>query len=213
MVLYFLSEVVHPPMVIYMGEDKHENEQLIRWSFPEDIWFHVDKLSSAHVYLRLPKGKTMDDIPDEVLTDCLQLVKANSIQGCKLNDVQIVYTPSTNLKKTQGMDVGQVGFHDQKLVRTAVVAKKSSEIINRLNKTKEEKKPDLREEREQRDKLERMEARKKEQEEKQREKEAAEKQKAEADLRSYKSIMKEDKMKSNKCDEKVDYRAIEEDFM
>ena len=46
-----------------------------------------------------------------------------------------------------------------------MVAKKSSEILNRLNKTKEERKPDLRAEREDRDRQERMEARKKEQEE------------------------------------------------
>lgn len=43
--------------------------------------FHVDDLSSAHVYLRLPPGVTMDKIPAAVLEDCSQLVKANSIQG------------------------------------------------------------------------------------------------------------------------------------
>lgn len=36
--------------------------------------------AQAHVYLRLPEGKTMDDIPPEVLEDACQLVKANSIQ-------------------------------------------------------------------------------------------------------------------------------------
>ena len=29
------------------------DELLIKWGWPEDVWFHVDKLSSAHVYLRL----------------------------------------------------------------------------------------------------------------------------------------------------------------
>ena len=43
--------------------------------------FHVDKLSSAHVYLRCPKGTDFDSIPKDVLDDCCQLVKANSIQG------------------------------------------------------------------------------------------------------------------------------------
>ena len=40
---------------IYMGKDKFENEDLIKWGWPEDVWFHVDDLSSAHVYLRMPK--------------------------------------------------------------------------------------------------------------------------------------------------------------
>lgn len=43
--------------------------------------FHVDKLSSAHVYLRMHKGQTMEMISPELLEDCAQLVKANSIQG------------------------------------------------------------------------------------------------------------------------------------
>lgn len=29
------------------------DEDLIKWGWPEDVWFHVDKFSSAHVYLRL----------------------------------------------------------------------------------------------------------------------------------------------------------------
>ena len=57
------------------------DEDLIKYGWPEDIWFHVDKLSSAHVYLRLHKGEKIEDIPKEVLMDCAHLVKANSIQG------------------------------------------------------------------------------------------------------------------------------------
>ena len=48
------------------------------------VWpcrFHVDKVSSAHVYLRLKKGETIDTISEGLLEDCAQLVKAHSIQG------------------------------------------------------------------------------------------------------------------------------------
>ena len=38
---------------VYMGRDKYENEKLIKWGWPEDVWFHVDDMSSAHVYLRM----------------------------------------------------------------------------------------------------------------------------------------------------------------
>jgi hypothetical protein len=68
----------------------------------------VDDLSSAHVYLRLPPGKSFEDIPSDTLEDCCQLVKANSIQGNKLDNVGIVWTPVSNLKKTASMEVGQV---------------------------------------------------------------------------------------------------------
>lgn len=43
--------------------------------------FHVDKLSSAHIYLRLRDGETWDKIPEPLLTDLAQLTKANSIEG------------------------------------------------------------------------------------------------------------------------------------
>jgi hypothetical protein len=70
--------------------------------------FHVDDLSSAHVYLRRPKGKGLQDIPLDTLQDCCQLVKANSIQGNKVDNLSIVYTPVSNLKKTASMEIGQV---------------------------------------------------------------------------------------------------------
>jgi NFACT protein RNA binding domain len=46
--------------------------------------------------------------PADTLEDCAQLVKANSIQGHKINNVDVVYTPWSNLKKTPSMEVGQV---------------------------------------------------------------------------------------------------------
>jgi predicted ribosome quality control (RQC) complex YloA/Tae2 family protein len=66
-------------------------QDLIKHALPHDIWFHVSQLSSAHVYLRLPSGVAWDTgIPPDTLEDCAQLVKANSIEGHKLNNVEIV---------------------------------------------------------------------------------------------------------------------------
>ena len=41
-----------------------------------------------------------------------------------------------NLHKTNGMDVGQIGFHKQKAVRKIRLASRENAIVNRLNKTK-----------------------------------------------------------------------------
>ena len=70
------------------------------WMYrPQDIWFHVDKLSSAHVYLRLPNSiESWEEIPQPLLIDCSQLVKANSIEGNKKDNITIIYTPADNLK-------------------------------------------------------------------------------------------------------------------
>lgn len=105
--------------------------------------------------------------------------------GSKTNNIIVIYTPFPNLKKTGSMDVGQVSFHDRKQVGNCVVSwennqcldkwlfkvksivleKKDNDILRRLNKTKEERQPDLRAEKEERDRAERQEQRKRQQEE------------------------------------------------
>lgn len=48
------------------------------------------------------------------------------------------------------MAVGQVGFKDPRKVKRILIPQRENAIINRLNKTRVEKFPDFREEREQR---------------------------------------------------------------
>ncbi|KAK0705234.1 hypothetical protein B0H67DRAFT_674847 [Lasiosphaeris hirsuta] len=146
MVFYFTSSVVDPPAYVYVGKDKFENEELIKHGWEED--FHVDKLSSAHIYLRLREGDTWDSIPEDLLTDLGQLTKANSIEGNKKDNVVVIYTPWSNLKKDGSMAAGQVSFKDQKKVKRILVPQRENVIVNRLNKTKVEKYPDLRQEKE-----------------------------------------------------------------
>ena len=52
-----------------MGKDKFENEDLIKYAWPDrDIWFHVEDLSSAHVYLRLPhKVNDISEIDPDII--------------------------------------------------------------------------------------------------------------------------------------------------
>jgi predicted ribosome quality control (RQC) complex YloA/Tae2 family protein len=139
MVISFTSTAVDPPATIYMGRDKFENEQLIKYPMGSeyDVWFHVDRLSSAHVYLSVPdprlslnviSDQSIDadqkfalsdwqSIPEALLIDLAQLVKANSIEGNKKDNITIVYTPWSNLLKTNGMQVGQVSCLSKAVIR------------------------------------------------------------------------------------------------
>ena len=45
------------------------------------VQFHVDKLSSAHIYLRMREGQQWDSLPQDLIVDLAQLTKANSIEG------------------------------------------------------------------------------------------------------------------------------------
>lgn len=215
MVFYFKARPEVGDFTIFMGLDKHENEELIKFGFPEDIWFHVDKMSSAHVYVRLHRGQTIDDISEGLLEDCVQLVKANSIQGNKVNNIDVVYTPWQNLKKTASMDVGQVGFHSSKMVRTVRVEKRINEVVNRLNKTKVERTPDLKAEREAVNAAERSERKQQLRDKKRREEIERLEKERQADLRSYKNLMVADKMTSNKdiASTQKSLQELEEDFM
>ncbi|KAK1242419.1 hypothetical protein MKX07_000405 [Trichoderma sp. CBMAI-0711] len=103
--------------------------------------------------------------------------------GNKKDNVTIIYTPWSNLKKDGSMDVGQVSFHDPRKassllqtsyphpdfarclpprgivlywltqecaanqVKRVLVPHRENPIVNRLNKTKVERKPDLKAER------------------------------------------------------------------
>ncbi|KAH0490822.1 hypothetical protein TgHK011_002274 [Trichoderma gracile] len=92
-------------------------------------------------------GQTWDNLPEQLVMDLAQLTKANSIEGNKKDNVTIIYTPWSNLKKDGSMDVGQVSFHDPRKVKRMLVPHRENAIVNRLNKTKVEKKPDLKAER------------------------------------------------------------------
>jgi hypothetical protein len=115
---------------------------------PIDVWFHVDNLSSAHVYLRLPDDVSINNIPKEVLNECLQLVKENSIEGKKKDKVSIVYTPWQNLLKRASMEIGEVGFKSQNDVITVHNITEDRQVLKRINKTKEVKEVDFEAEKE-----------------------------------------------------------------
>lgn len=198
MVFYYKARPDAGDYTIYMGADKNENEELIKYGLPEDVWFHVDKVSSAHVYLRLKKGESIDSICDGLLEDCAQLVKAHSIQGNKMNNVEVVYTPWSNLKKSPSMDVGQVGFHNTRMVRVVIVEKRVNEIINRLNKTRVERRPDLKAEKDASNAAEKAERKMQLKVKRRREEMERLEKERRAEIRSYKGLMVAEKMTSNR---------------
>lgn len=218
MVLYFTPIGAEPgkdDWKIYMGRDKFENEDLIKYGLPHDVWFHVDDLSSAHVYLRLPLDRTVDDIPADILEDCAQLVKANSIQGNKLNNIDVVYTPHPNLKKTAAMEVGQVSFHSSKLVKKVKVSTKVNDIVNRLNRSRKELNPDLCAEKDAYDREVRSKKKADADSQRRDEKAAKELAKQEKDARSYSTVMQADNMTSREAvkEQYQSFQDYEEDFM
>ena len=94
--------------------------------------------------------------------------------------------------------VFQVGFHKEKEVRKIKVSKRDNMIVNRLNKTKREEKPDFRTEREKRDISEREEKKKVFKQLEEEKKKEEKKRKEEAEHWSYDRVMNNTEMTSNK---------------
>ena len=53
-------------------------------------------------------------------------------KGNKKENVTIIYTPWSNLKKDGSMAIGQVGFHNQKLVRDPLFFPRRRSLFNLL---------------------------------------------------------------------------------
>ncbi|CAB4254466.1 similar to Saccharomyces cerevisiae YMR132C JLP2 Protein of unknown function, contains sequence that closely resembles a J domain (typified by the E. coli DnaJ protein) [Maudiozyma barnettii] len=143
MVYFFESkhDEYSAPHMIVTGKDKFENDFLIKYGFKEleYIWFHADSYSSGHIYLQLTNGeKSLDDVPDGVINDCLQLCKASSIAGNKLPECTILITPWTNLRKNKYMNPGEVSFKTLKNCKRRKCFSRDNKIINRLTKTRVE---------------------------------------------------------------------------
>jgi hypothetical protein len=155
-------------------------------------------------------GKGIADIPEEVLEDCMQLVKHNSIQGDKLQSVTVVYTPWTNLHKSASMDVGQVGFHDEGLAIKKTITKNAT-IFKALEKTRVQKVVDLAGQKEAREKADRMAEKKAKEKSRAEERERREAKQRADDMLHYKDVLSESKMKSNKTNKTA--KQMEEDFM
>lgn len=49
MVYYFTSNTVSPAAFIYVGKDKVENEELIKYGLDEDVWVCRINLSEAMI--------------------------------------------------------------------------------------------------------------------------------------------------------------------
>jgi biopolymer transport protein ExbB/TolQ len=100
-------------------------------------------------------------------------------------------------------------------VRIVKVEKRINEIVNRLNKTKVERKPDLKAEREAVSAAEKAERKVQLRDKKRREEmERVEKEK-QAEIRSYKNLMVQEKMTSNKqvASGSKTLEELEDDFM
>jgi predicted ribosome quality control (RQC) complex YloA/Tae2 family protein len=81
---------------IQIGKNKLENDELVRHSSPNDIWFHIANAPSCHVVLIAHNEKSL---PKQVIKRCACLCKSNS-SSSSIKNCEIIYTTISNIECT-----------------------------------------------------------------------------------------------------------------
>jgi len=90
---------------ISIGSSAQENWDIIKDSKQNDIWFHLQKRSSPHVVINLPKKTKIKDISSTTIKYAATLCKVNSAwKNHKV--VTVMYTYIKNVR--YGEDIGSV---------------------------------------------------------------------------------------------------------
>lgn len=83
--------------IFIIGQNKHDNFQIIDDSTPNDIWFHVEGKPSCHVILK--NTDKLGDIPTQVIRRGAYLTKIHSKAKTE-KTATIMYSPLKNVVKT-----------------------------------------------------------------------------------------------------------------
>ena len=94
---------------VIIGRNKYENEQIIKSSYSNDIWFHLNDYSSCHIILK--SGD--DNIPKKYLTNIAKMFSLYK-KGLPKN-YKVIYTNIKNIKLTG--DIGTVIPLNSKIIK------------------------------------------------------------------------------------------------
>ena len=98
---------------ILAGRNNLQNDRLIRFSSPDDIWLHAQKYHSSHVVIRT-NGRA---VPEEVLLLAAGICArySDAKQGGR---IPVDYCPVRQVKKPPKARAGFVVYHDYKTILT-----------------------------------------------------------------------------------------------
>jgi predicted ribosome quality control (RQC) complex YloA/Tae2 family protein len=94
-------DCINSDIVFKIGENSQDNFDIIDDSLPDDIWFHVNNLPSAHVIASIPLGKKLDKKQlGKIITQGAVICKQYSRYASQKN-LNIIYTKIKFVKKTE----------------------------------------------------------------------------------------------------------------
>jgi predicted ribosome quality control (RQC) complex YloA/Tae2 family protein len=86
----------------YIGKNSADNFDVIDMGSPNDIWFHIENVSSSHVVMILPDNghKLNSKIYNTILKQGALFCKQNTKKMVSMQNVNITYTKLKNVFKT-----------------------------------------------------------------------------------------------------------------
>lgn len=106
---------------IYVGRNRHENDQLLsKLAQPNDIWLHILGSGGAHVLIRVPASK--QEPPLTTLKEAAQIAARLSKGGTSGTRVRVVYTQVKHVKKLGKDKPGQVRYENEKTLEVDTAA-------------------------------------------------------------------------------------------
>lgn len=111
-----LESTIIDGFTVYIGKNNIQNDYIsLKFSNPNDVWFHAQKIHGSHVLLRNSENLELDEIPENVLFNCARLAKENSKANNSLN-VPIDYCLAKFVKKASGAKPGMVIYNNFKTI-------------------------------------------------------------------------------------------------
>ena len=82
-----------------VGQNQHENHAILDAAEPDDIWFHIHGMSSAHVIARVPAGLSRKE-RGKLIKQGAVLCKNHTHKVVSQKNTSIVYTTCRHVEKT-----------------------------------------------------------------------------------------------------------------
>ena len=103
---------------VQIGRCWQENEELIKSSAPEDIWFHLDDESSCHLVLRNVMNIPVNKLDKKLIKRCAALVKQHTNKCIQHHKYNVIYC---NIDNIELCGHGSVQFLNEESVKRVCV--------------------------------------------------------------------------------------------
>lgn len=111
---HFRKFILNENFQVWVGKDSYSNDLLtMRYSSPNDLWFHVRGATGSHTVLKI-NNKT--SIPDKEIIKVAASIAAYYSKARNASNVPVAYCERKYVKKTKGLKQGSVIMGKEKVL-------------------------------------------------------------------------------------------------